>query len=123
MPRFSEKLMEHFTSPRNSGRLDVPDRVGLAGIPNRGPFMRLDLRLLEGRIVEARYQTHGCGPSIACGSVLTELILGRSIEEARMLTAADLSDALDGLPDDKRHCADTAILALHDALKDETSVG
>jgi nitrogen fixation protein NifU and related proteins len=118
MPRFSEKLMEHFSAPRNSGRLAAPDRIGLAGTPNHGPFMRLELRIVDGRIVEARFQTHGCGPSIACGSALTELVIGRTLAEAQQLSPENLVAALDGLPDDKRHCADTAIAALRSALKE-----
>ena len=118
MGRFSAKLMEHFSAPRNSGRLDVPDRVGGSGTPGQGPFTRLELRVADGLITAARFQTHGCGPSIACGSVLTELIIGRSLSDAAGLTADDIVSALDGLPDDKRHCADAALAALRDALKE-----
>ena len=118
MPRFSAKLMDHFNAPRNAGRLDAADRVGVAGTPHHGPFTRLELCLRDGVIVETRFQTHGCGPSIACGSVLTELVLGRATVDARDLTADELIAALDGLPDDKRHCADMAIAALRDALKE-----
>jgi NifU-like protein involved in Fe-S cluster formation len=110
--------MDHFSAPRNAGRLDTPDRVGVAGTPHQGPFTRLELRLRDGVIVEARFQTHGCGPSIACGSALTELVVGRPVADARELTVDDLIAALDGVPDDKRHCADRAVAALRDALKD-----
>jgi NifU-like protein involved in Fe-S cluster formation len=116
MPRFSVKLMDHFSKPRNSGRLAEPDRVGVAGTPHRGPFLRLEVRLRDDVVVEARFQTHGCGPSIACGSVLTELVIGRIISDARSVTVADLIATLDGIPDDKRHCAELAIAALRDAL-------
>jgi nitrogen fixation NifU-like protein len=78
--------------------------------------MRLELQLRDDRIVDARFQSHGCGSAIACGSMLTELIIGRSVAEARDLTSDQLAAALDGIPDDKRHCAEAAILALHDAL-------
>jgi NifU-like protein involved in Fe-S cluster formation len=118
MPRFSAKLMDHFSAPRNAGRLDAPDRIGVAGTPHKGPFTRLELRVREGVIVEARFQTHGCGPSIACGSVLTELVLGRATADACTLTAEEVIAALDGIPDDKRHCAEMAVAALRDALKE-----
>jgi nitrogen fixation protein NifU and related proteins len=118
VPRYSEKLMDHFSFPRNSGRLEGPDRVGLAGTPHQGPFTRIELQLRDGVIVAARFQSHGCGSTIACGSVLTELIIGKPIEIARGLTAQQLVEALDGIPDDKRHCADAAIVALRDALKE-----
>jgi NifU-like protein involved in Fe-S cluster formation len=91
----------------------------VAGAPNRGPFLILDLLIRGDIISDARFQTYGCGPAIACGSMLTVLIIGRSIAEARSLSAAHLVKALDGLPDDKRHCADLAISALRDALKDD----
>ena len=116
MPKFSAKLMEHFAAPRHQGRLATPDRTGMAGVPHQGPFLLLDLHLHDDVITDAAFQAHGCGPAIACGSVLTELIIGRSAAEARSLTAQDLADALDGLPDDKRHCADAAITALKNAL-------
>jgi nitrogen fixation NifU-like protein len=119
MARFSEALMAHFSAPRNSGRLAAPDRRGVAGNPTSAPFLTLDLQLWDSQIADARFQTYGCGPAIACGSMLTVLIIGRSIAEARSLTAEDLIKALDGLPDDKRHCADLAINALRAALKDD----
>lgn len=119
MPKYSATLMDHFAAPRNSGRLDAPDRRGVAGRPHHGPFLTLDLRLECGTVAEARYQTYGCGPAIACGSMLTVLIVGRPLAEARALTVERLIAALDGLPDDKRHCAELAITALQDALGDE----
>jgi NifU-like protein involved in Fe-S cluster formation len=91
----------------------------MSGTPQHGPFLTLDLQIRDDVITDARFQTYGCGPAIACGSVLTVLIIGRSIAEARSLTAEHLIKALDGLPDDKRHCADLAIGALRDALKDD----
>ena len=118
MPRFSAKLMDHFSAPRNGGRLDAPDRVGVAGTPPQGPFMRLELRVRDGIITDARFQTYGCGPAIASGSALTELVIGRPAADARTVTADQLIAALDGIPDDKRHCADMAIVALRDALKE-----
>jgi nitrogen fixation NifU-like protein len=122
MPKFSPKLMEHFLAPRNQGRLESADRTGISGVPHQGPFLRLELRLHEGVIAEARFQAHGCGPAIACGSVLTELITGRRIEEALGLDPRSIIEALDGLPDDKLHCAEAAIAALRDALKDSVPV-
>ena len=80
MARFSETLMEHFNAPRNTGVIEQPDRVGAAGSPGRGPFMVLSLRVRDGVIADARYQTHGCGVTIAAGSMLTEMILNRSLE-------------------------------------------
>jgi len=116
MGRFSETLMDHFTSPRNSGPLEAPDRVGHAGAPGRGPFMVLHLRLDGGTVAAARFQTYGCGASIAAGSMLTELITGRPVGDCRALTAEALSGALGGFPPDKQHCPALAVAALRDAL-------
>jgi len=103
-------------APRNSGVLDSPDLTGLAGTPGRGAFMVLFLKLNANRVEAAKYQTYGCGPTIASGSMLTEMIVGRTIAECRELTVEDLIEALDGMPPDKLHCPALAIGALRDAL-------
>jgi nitrogen fixation protein NifU and related proteins len=121
MGQFSEILMDHFNSPRNSGRLETPDRVGIAGTPGRGPYVALYLRLAGSVISEARFQTHGCGVSIACGSMLTEMIIGRAAEECLALTPERLSEALDGVPGTKLHCPALAVAALKNALGDRGS--
>jgi nitrogen fixation NifU-like protein len=116
MARFSETLTEHVMAPRNSGVLQNPDLTGHAGTPGRGPFMVLFLKLERDRIVAAKYHTYGCGPTIASGSMLTEMIVGRTIAECRALTVEHLIEALDGVPPDKLHCPALAIGALRDAL-------
>lgn len=118
MSQFSELLMDHFNSPRNSGRMENPDRVGIAGMPGSGPYVALYLRITSDQISEARFQTHGCGVSIACGSMLTEMITGRATEECLALTPERLSEALDGVPGTKLHCPVLAIAALKNALMD-----
>jgi NifU-like protein involved in Fe-S cluster formation len=117
MGAYSETLMDHFFSPRNSGALDAPDATGRAGAPGQGPFLILYLRIAGGRVADARYQTFGCGPTIASGSVLTELIIGRSLAECGELDVADVVDALDGVPPDKLHGPALAIAALRDAVR------
>lgn len=117
MGRFSDIVMDHFQSPRNLGRLDSPDFVGLAGAPGQSGYLVLHLKVKGDRISAARFQCHNCGATIATGSMLTELILGRTLAECRELTSAELIEALDGLPSDKRHCAGLAIHALHQALE------
>jgi len=119
MPKYSETPIAHFSSPRNGGRLDPPDSRGVAATPHQGPFLVLDLQIRDDNITDAHFQTYGYGPAIACGSMLTVLIIGRSIAEARSLTAEHLIQALDGLPDEKRHCADLAINALQAAFVDD----
>jgi nitrogen fixation NifU-like protein len=116
MGKYSETLTEHVVAPRNSGVMDAPDLTGHAGAPGRGAFLILFLKVREGRIVAAKYHTYGCGPTIASGSMLTEMIVGRTIAECRELTVEDLIEALDGVPPDKLHCPALAIGALRDAL-------
>ncbi len=110
-------------APRNSGVMDAPDLTGYAGAPGRGAFLILFLKVRERRIAAAKYQTYGCGPTIASGSVLTEMIVGRTIAECRELTVEDLVEALDGVPPDKLHCPALAIGALRDALSNWSADG
>jgi len=116
MGKYSETLTEHVMAPRNGGAMDNPDMTGHAGAPGRGAFMIIYLRVCDERIAAAKYHTVGCGPTIASGSMLTEMIAGRSIAECRELTVDELMRALGGVPPDKLHCPALAILALKDAL-------
>lgn len=121
MGKYSETLMEHVLAPRNGGVMEHPDLTGHAGTPGRGPFLILFLKLDADRIVAAKYHTYGCGPTIAAGSMLTELITGRTLAECRGLTTADLIAALDGVPPEKLHSPALAIAALHDAIGKTTN--
>ena len=116
MGKYSETLTEHVMDPRNTGVMEKADLTGHAGTPGRGAFLVLFLKVEDDRIAEAKYQTYGCGPTIASGSMLTELIVGRTLDECRVLTSDDLIAALDGVPPDKLHCPALAIGALQDAL-------
>lgn len=111
-------LMEHIQSPRNRGQFHQPDTVGIAGTPGRGPYIVLYLKFNDNRISKARYQSEGCGPTIASGSVLTELIIGQSIEYCRTLTAESIRQELGELPPHKQHCPALGIAALNQALDD-----
>jgi NifU-like protein involved in Fe-S cluster formation len=116
MPKYSETLTDHVMSPRNSGSIDEPDLTGHTGTPGRGAFMILYLKLAGDRVTDAKYHTVGCGPTIASGSMLTELIIGKPIAECQTLTAENLVEALGGMPPDKLQCPALAIAALKDAL-------
>jgi nitrogen fixation protein NifU and related proteins len=116
MGKFSDTLTDHVMSPRNGGAIENPDLTGHAGAPGRGAFMILYLKVHAERITAAKYHTVGCGPTIASGSMLTELIAGKSISECRELTVEKPIEALDGVPPDKLHCPALAIGALKDAL-------
>jgi nitrogen fixation NifU-like protein len=116
MGKYSETLTDHVMSPRNCGVMESPDLTGHAGAPGRGAFMILFLRVDDDRVAAAKYHTAGCGLTIASGSMLTELIVGRTLAECAELTAEKLIEALDGVPPDKLHCPALAIAALRDAL-------
>jgi nitrogen fixation protein NifU and related proteins len=114
--KYSETMMDHVLSRRNGGVIEHPDLTGHSDMPGRGALFILFLRVEEGRISAAKYHTVGCGPTVACGSMLSELVLGKSIAECRELMVNDLMEALDGVPTDKLHCPALAIGALRDAL-------
>ena len=114
---YSEIVLEHFHSPRNGYRMKDPDVVGKAGDPGRGPFMLLFLKVEGEKIQEASYQTYGCGPAIAAGSLMTEKIKGATRTEASSWTEPKLNEALGGLPMEKRHCSALAAKVLANALE------
>ena len=112
---YSETLIDHFRAPRNAGMMRDPDAVGQSEDPTCGDLARFYLRVLDGTVSEARFQTYGCGPSIAASSLVTELVRDRPIEELGGLTAAVVERALGGLPDERRHAATLVADALHAA--------
>ena len=116
MGRFSAKLTEHFHAPRNAGVLENADAIGRGSLDGRAPYTTLYLKVDDQIVTRCGFQTFGCGVSIACASALTELVVGQSINGCRSINAEQLIAALDGLPDDKRFCADVAIDALLAAL-------
>ena len=115
---YSEKVMDHFMNPRNVGEIDNADGVGEVGNPACGDMMRLYLKIDEGKVVDAKFRTFGCGAAIASSSMLTEMIKGKTVEEARAITNRHVADALDGLPAVKIHCSVMAEQAVKSALDD-----
>ncbi len=113
---YSATLVEHFRAPRNVGMMRNPDAVGESQDPTCGDLARFYLRVLDGRVAEARFQTYGCGPSIAASSLATELAQGRTMAELAELTAMAVERALGGLPTDRRHAATLVVDALHAAV-------
>ena len=114
---YSAKFKEHLAHPRNAGELPDANAIADETNPICGDRLRLSLIIKEDRIAEARYLAYGCPPTLVCGSVLTELIRGKKIEEAKQLTRADLLDAVGGLPKRKHHAAALAIETLNVALE------
>ncbi len=113
----SKKVIDYFTNPRNVGEFRVADGLGRASIPC-GDSMQICLRVSNGRILEARFVADGCGPVIACGSMTTELVKGKTISEAMALSEGDIMTGLGNLPDSETHCATLAVKALKQALTD-----
>jgi nitrogen fixation NifU-like protein len=116
--RYSPTLVEHFLNPRNAGLMRQPDGTGVEEHEACGDQARFYLRVRDGRVVEARFQTYGCGPTIAAASAASERVTGRALEELLSLKPQEVEDAVDGLPDDRKHAADVVAGALRAAALD-----
>ena len=112
---YSQTLIDHFRVPRNVGMMRHPDAVGESEDGSCGDLARFYLRVEAGKVTEARFQTYGCGPSIAASSLVTELVQDRTIDELDGLTPTTVEDALGGLPSDRRHAATLVVAAIRAA--------
>lgn len=115
---YSEKVMDHFTNPRNVGEIVDANGVGEVGNAKCGDIMKVYLKVENNIIVDAKFKTFGCGSAIASSSMATELIKGKTVEEAWDLTNLAVAEALDGLPPIKMHCSVLAEEAIHKAIND-----
>ena len=113
---YNSKVIDHFTNPRNAGEMPDADVVGEAGSFKCGDTMKLYLKVNQGRIVDVKFQTFGCAAAIASSSMLTEMVKGKTIEQARQITNQQVAEELGGLPALKMHCSNMAADALQDAL-------
>ena len=118
MALYSEKVMDHFMHPRNVGVIENADGVGEIGNAKCGDIMKIYLKIENDIIVDCKFETFGCGSAIASSSMATEMIMGKSIQEAMELTNKAVAEALDGLPAHKMHCSVLAEEAIKNALKD-----
>jgi nitrogen fixation NifU-like protein len=116
--RYSATLIEHFLNPRNSGLMQEPDGTGQDEFDGCGDLARMFLRVRDGRAAEVRFQSYGCGPTIAAASAASELVAGRAVEDLVNLKAREVEDALDGLPDDRKHAAEVVAGAVRAAALD-----
>ena len=115
---YSEKVMDHFKNPRNVGEIEDADGIGEVGNVKCGDIMKIYIKVEEGIIVDVKFKTFGCGSAIASSSMATEMIKGKSIEDALELTNKAVVEALDGLPSHKVHCSVLAEEAVKAAVKD-----
>ena len=115
---YTDKVMEHFTNPRNVGAISDANGGGEVGNAKCGDIMRIYLKVEDNIIQDVRFKTFGCGAAIATSSMVTEMVKGKTLEEALEISNQAVAEALGGLPPAKMHCSNLAADALHEAIKD-----
>jgi len=115
---YSEKVMDHFMNPRNVGEIKDADGVGRVGNPKCGDIMEMYLKIENDVITDAKFKTFGCGAAVATSSMATEMVKGKTVDEALAITNKAVADALDGLPPVKMHCSNLAEEAIKAAIND-----
>ncbi|MBM3315806.1 Fe-S cluster assembly scaffold protein NifU [candidate division WOR-3 bacterium] len=115
---YSERVMEHFRNPRNVGEIESADGVGEIGNPVCGDMMTFYIKIVDGRLADVKFKTFGCGAAIAVSSMVSEMAIGKTLEEALKMTNADVARELGGLPPNKLHCSNLGADALHRAIED-----
>ena len=118
---YNETVLQYYRNPRNVGEIENADGVGIYMSDFCGDITKFWIRISKGKIIDAKYKTQGCAASIACGSVLTELVKNKTVEEALQITKDDIITALDGLPEQKIHCSVLSDDSLKDAIRDYLS--
>ncbi len=118
---YTEKVMDHFTNPRNVGEIKEASGVGEVGNAKCGDIMRIYLQVEDNIIKDVKFKTFGCGAAIATSSMVTELVKGKDLETALQISNQAVAEALGGLPPAKMHCSNLAADALHEAIKDYIS--
>lgn len=115
---YSEKVMDHFRNPRNVGEIEDANGIGEVGNPQCGDIMKIYLKVEDNIVKDIKFKTFGCGSAIASSSMATELVKGKTVEEAWSLTNKAVAEALEGLPPVKMHCSVLAEEAIHKAIND-----
>ena len=121
MPVYSDKVMEHFMHPRNVGEIENPDGVGEVGNPVCGDMMAFYIKVKDNRLDDIKFKTFGCGAAIAVSSIVSEMAMGKTLEEAMKITPKTVAEELEGLPKQKLHCSNLGAQALHKAIEDYRS--
>ena len=115
---YTEKVMDHFSNPRNIGEIENADGVGEVGNPVCGDMMSFYINVKENKIADIRFKTFGCVAAIAVSSMVTEMAMGKTLEEAKKITKKSVAESLDGLPKEKMHCSNLGADALAKAIED-----
>jgi nitrogen fixation NifU-like protein len=115
---YSEKVMDHFSNPRNVGEIADADGVGTVGNPVCGDVMKIFIKVEDNHLKDIKFKTFGCGAAIATSSMVTEMAKGKTLEEALQISNKNVAEELQGLPPQKMHCSNLAADALHAAIKD-----
>ena len=118
---YSEKVMDHFSNPRNVGVIADADGVGQVGNPVCGDMMTFYIKVKDGRLTDIKFQTFGCGAAIAVSSMVSEMAMGKTLAEAMAITNEKVAEELGGLPKNKMHCSNLGADALHEAIEDYQS--
>ncbi len=118
MPVYSEKVMEYFMNPRNVGEIKDADGIGEVGNPVCGDMMTFYIKVKDNRLEDVKFQTFGCGAAIAVSSIVSEMAIGKTLEEALTITPSLVAQELEGLPKNKFHCSNLGAQALRKAIRD-----
>ncbi len=118
---YTDTVIEHFQNPRNVGEIEEPDGVGEVGNPVCGDMIKITIRVEDGRLADVKFKTFGCGAAVASGSMGTEMVKGRRLEEALAITNSEVAEELGGLPPEKLHCSNLAADGIREAIQDYLS--
>jgi nitrogen fixation NifU-like protein len=121
MPVYSDKVMDHFTNPRNVGEIDNADGIGEEGNPVCGDMMTFYIKVKDNKLEDVKFKTFGCGAAIAVSSMVSEMAKGKTLEEAMKITPEQVAKELEGLPKNKFHCSNLGAQALQKAIEDYRS--
>ena len=121
MPIYSEKVMDHFMHPRNVGEIENADGIGEVGNPVCGDMMTFYIKVKDNHLEDVKFKTFGCGAAIAVSSMVSEMAMGKTLDEAMKITPESVANELEGLPKQKFHCSNLGAQALHKAIEDYLS--